>query len=93
MPAGPRSSSEEATMEGTSEVTAVREALAAGRLTVPDPETGFHHAMYAVCPHDGAHAPVRRVVRGSRGAITHVTALCPQCGAEMVPAPEELHLH
>jgi hypothetical protein len=26
-------------MEGTSEVTAVREALDAGRLTVPDPET------------------------------------------------------
>ena len=54
-------------MEGTSEVAAVREALDAGRLTVPDPETGFHHAMYAVCPHDGAHAPVRRVVRGSPG--------------------------
>ena len=80
-------------MEGTSEVAAVREALDAGRLTVPDPETGFHHAMYAVCPHDGTHAPVRRVVRGARGAITQVTARCPQCGAEMTPAPEELHLH
>jgi hypothetical protein len=80
-------------MEGPSEVAAVRAALAAGRLTVPDPETGFHHAMYAVCPHDGAHAPVRRVVRGARGAITHVTARCPQCGAEVVAAPEELHLH
>jgi hypothetical protein len=48
--------------------------------------------MYAVCPHDGAHAPVRRVVRGARGAITQVTARCPQCGAEMAAAPEELHL-
>jgi hypothetical protein len=80
-------------MEGTSEVAAVREALAAGRLIVPDPETGFHHTMYAVCPHDGAHAPVRRVERGTRGAITQVTALCPHCGAEITPAPEELHLH
>ena len=80
-------------MEGPSEVAAVREALAAGRLTVPDPETGFHHAMYAVCPHDGTHAPVRRVERRARGAITQVTARCPRCGAEVVAAPEELHLH
>jgi nitrite reductase/ring-hydroxylating ferredoxin subunit len=79
-------------MEGTSEAAAVREALDAGRLTVPDPKTGFQHAMYAVCPHDGAHASVRRVVRGARGAITQVTAVCPQCGTEVVAAPEELHL-
>jgi hypothetical protein len=94
MPARLRGCSKEATMEeGTREVAAVREALAAGRLTVPDPETGFHHSMYAVCPQDGTHAPVRRVVRGARGAITQVTALCPRCGAETAPAPEELHLH
>jgi hypothetical protein len=93
VPARPRGSSEEATMEGTSELASVREALDAGRLTVPDSETGFHHAMYAVCPHDGTHASVRRVVRGARGAITQVTALCPRCGAEITPAPEELHLH
>jgi hypothetical protein len=79
-------------MEGTDEYVAVREALAAGRLTVPDPESGFHHPMYAVCPRDGAHAPVRRVVRGARGAITEVTARCPRCGAEMIAAPEELRL-
>ena len=79
-------------MEGTHEVLTVKGALAAGRLTVPDPETGFHHPMYAVCPNDGEHAPVRRVVRGARGAITEVTARCPRCGAEVVAAPEELHL-
>jgi nitrite reductase/ring-hydroxylating ferredoxin subunit len=79
-------------MEGTSEAAAVREALDAGRLTVPDPKTGFQHAMYAVCPHDGAHASVRRVVRGARGAITQETAVCQQCGTEVVAAPEELHL-
>ena len=51
-------------MEGTNEVAAVREALDAGRLTVPDPETGFHHGMYATCPNNGEHAQVRRVERG-----------------------------
>ncbi len=79
-------------MEGTSEAGAVREALAAGRLTVPDPKTGFHHTMYAVCPQDGAQAMVRRVERGPRGAITQVTARCPQCGQEVRAKAEELHL-
>ncbi len=79
-------------MEGTSETVAVRDALAAGRLTVPDPKTGFHHPMYAVCPRDGAHALVRRVERGPRGAIIQVTARCPQCGAEVRTTAEELHL-
>jgi hypothetical protein len=74
------------------EAAAVRGALAEGRLDVPDPATGFHHAMYAVCPTDGTHAPVRRVVRGARGAITQVTAKCPRCGTEITATPEELHL-
>ena len=79
-------------MEGTSEAVAVKEALAAGRLTVPDPKTGFHHTMYAVCPQDGAQAVVRRVERGPRGAITEVVARCPQCGQEVRTTAEELHL-
>ena len=79
-------------MEGNSEVTAVREALNAGRLTVPDPETGFHHPMYAVCPQDGVRAMVRRVELGPRGAITQVTARCSQCGREVRAKAEQLHL-
>ena len=79
-------------MEGTRDAAAVREALAAGRLTVPDPTTGFHHPLYATCPKDGGRAPVRRVVRGARGAITQVTARCPRCGAEVTAAPEDLQL-
>ena len=79
-------------MEATGEVGAVREALAAGRLTVPDPKTGFHHTVYAVCPQEGAPALVRRVERGPRGAITQVTARCPQCGQEVKATAEELHL-
>ncbi len=79
-------------MEATSEAVAVREALAAGRLTVPDPKTGFHHSMYAVCPQEGAQAVARRVERGPRGAITQVTARCPRCGQEVRATAEELHL-
>lgn len=74
------------------EPAAIREALAAGRLSVADPESGFQHSMYAACPHDGTHAEVRRIVRGGRGAITQVMARCPVCGAEFVATPEELHL-
>ncbi len=79
-------------MEGTTEIAAVQEALAAGRLTVPDAETGFHHPIYAVCPNDGQHVMVRRVVRGARGAITEVIARCPQCGTQFTAEPHQLHL-
>jgi hypothetical protein len=74
------------------EATAVRAALDAGRLTVPDPKSGFQHSMYATCPNDGTHVPARRIVREAGGAITQVTAKCPQCGAEFSPTPDELHL-
>ena len=80
-------------MEGSSEVAASASRTAAGRFTVPDAETGFHHSMYAVCPPDGAHAPVRRVVCGAGRAITQVTVLCPECDTKVLPAPEGLHLH
>jgi len=78
--------------EPAGEAAAVRSALDAGRLTVPDPKSGFQHPMYATCPHDGTHVPARRIVREARGSITQVTAKCPQCGAEFTVPPEELHL-
>ena len=76
----------------TGEFEAVQGALAAGRLSVPDPETGFHHRMYATCPNDGVHAQVRRVERGPKGAIVRVTVRCPRCHTEFDAAPESLHL-
>ena len=79
-------------MLSTGEHEAVQQALAAGRLTVPDPETGFHHTLYAECPKDGERAMVRRVVRGPKGAITQLTMRCPRCGNEFTAAPESLHL-
>jgi len=76
----------------TSEVEAVQQALAAGRITVPNPETGFHRALFAICPNDGGRAQVRRVVRDARGAITQVTVRCPQCHNEFAPGLESLRL-
>jgi hypothetical protein len=75
-----------------SESAAVRAALDAGRLTVPDPTSGFQHPMYAECPNDGTHSLARRIVRDARGSITEVTAKCPQCHAEFTATPEKLHL-
>lgn len=80
-------------MLSTGEREAVQQALAAGRLTVPDPKTGFQHWMYASCPDDGEHAPVRRIARGAKGAITQVTMRCPRCQKEFTASPEALHLH
>ena len=81
-------------MEGTSELASVREALDAGRLTVPDRRDRLP-------PRDVRRLPARRHprlgaarrARAPGGAITQVTALCPRCGAEIMQAPEELHLH
>ena len=39
----------------------IEDALAAGRLSVPD-EHGFHHSMYAVCSQDGVHAHPDRTI-------------------------------
>jgi len=80
------------THEPAGEAAAIRAALDAGRLTVPDPKSGFHHPMYAICPNDGTHTSARRIVRDARGAITQVTTKCPQCGTEFIVTPEELHL-
>jgi len=78
--------------DSAGETAAVRAALDAGKLTVPDPKSGFQHAIYATCPHDGTHVSARRIVREAHGAITQVTAKCPQCGAEFTATPDELHL-
>jgi hypothetical protein len=71
---------------------AVLQALAAGRLTVADPATGYQRSMYARCPNDGALVPIRRVVRGPGGAITEVRMRCSSCGQEFSPPPAALFL-
>jgi hypothetical protein len=71
---------------------AIRQALAAGQLTVADPTTGYHRALYAPCPADGQPAAVWRVVKEHGGAITQLTMRCARCGGDFVAAPEALYL-
>jgi hypothetical protein len=78
---------------GASDYDAVVQALAAGKLTVPDPATGYQRSVYARCPNDGEEVSVRRVVRGSGGAITEITMRCTSCGQEFSPATSTLYLH
>jgi hypothetical protein len=71
---------------------AIQQALAAGQLTVADPATGYHRALYAPCPADGQGAAVWRVVKEHGGAITGLTMRCARCGGEFAAAPEALYL-
>jgi hypothetical protein len=71
---------------------AIRQALAAGQLTVTDPATGYHRPLAAPCPGDGQAASVWRVVRGPAHAITAVVLRCPSCGTEFTPTAESLYL-
>ena len=71
---------------------AIRQALAAGQLTVADPATGYHRTLYAPCPADGQGAAVWRVVKEQGRAITQLTMRCARCGGDFVAAPEALYL-
>jgi len=70
----------------------VEQALAAGRLTVVDPATGYHRSMYAACPRDGSAAAVWRIARGAGGAVIELTMHCSQCGHEFKAAREAIFL-
>lgn len=70
----------------------VSRLLAAGQTVYIDAATGRHQALYATCPTDGQPAGVRRISRGSGGAIVEAVMRCSRCGAEFTAAPEALSL-
>jgi hypothetical protein len=72
---------------------AITQALAAGKITVPDSATGYQRSIYADCPHDGQPVMIRRVVRSMGGAITEIIMRCSTCGQEFSPQREQLYLH
>lgn len=60
----------------------IADALAAGRLAVPD-EHGFLHGIYTICPQDGIRAYPHRTVRAQdvHGyAFTQIVVRCFGCG-------------
>ncbi len=72
----------------------IEDALAAGRLSVPD-EHGFHHGMYAVCSEDGVRAHPDRTIwkRDLRGHyIESVIVRCYRCGRRWQASSAEIHL-
>ena len=80
------------TTVSTTDAEAVRQALAAGQITVPDPTTGYHRSMYADCPADGQPARIRQIVREHGREITSVTMSCSRCANEFVASVESLYL-
>jgi len=70
---------------------AVKQALAAGHLVVPDERTGYQRSMYADCP-QGHAAGVHRVVRLHQPEIAEVTMRCATCGAEFNAPSEAIYL-
>jgi predicted RNA-binding Zn-ribbon protein involved in translation (DUF1610 family) len=71
---------------------AIKNALHAGQLTVPDTSTGYHRSMYADCPSCGQSAGIRRIVREHGGEITGVTMYCPRCAKEFTASVDSLYL-
>jgi hypothetical protein len=70
----------------------VKQALAAGQITVPDLSTGYHRTMYADCPADGQPARIRQIVREHGREITSVTMYCSRCANEFIAPVESLYL-
>ncbi len=73
------------------DVEAVRKALQAGQITVPDPATGYNRSMHANCPDDDTPAGIYMTTRQG-GAISEVTFRCPACGRHFTAGPEEIYL-
>lgn len=56
----------------------IEEMLSKGQLSIPDPETGFHHSIYASCPKCGDQSSVNRIERSGL-SITRVIFRCSIC--------------
>jgi len=63
------------------ELQRIQEMLSRGQLSISDPATGFHHALYAHCPKHGHDSLVHRTER-SGIAITRVVFRCPICSED-----------
>jgi len=78
-------------MGQASQVEQIKQMLSAGRLTIPDPATGYHRALYARCPKDRHDSSVYRIERSGE-AITRVVFRCPICNEQFDTVPQKMFL-
>jgi hypothetical protein len=78
-------------MSTKSEISLIKQALAAGRLTVPDKSTGYYRSIYACCPAEGHESPVHRIER-SGNSISRVIFQCPICSGQFDMQPKNMFL-
>lgn len=69
----------------------IQEMLSRGQLSIPDPETGFHHSVYASCPKCGDQSSANRVDRSGL-AITRVVFRCTICCEDFVADVDSMFL-
>ena len=78
-------------MARKSDLEKIKQMLASGRLTSPDPVTGFHRALYTHCPKDRHDCSVYRIDRSGE-VITQVVFRCPICGEQFTAGPVKMFL-
>jgi hypothetical protein len=78
-------------MAKRSDLEIIKQMLSSGRLTIPDPDTGFHRALYSHCPKGKHDCSVHRIDR-SGVAITQVVFRCPICTEQFIAGPEKMFL-
>jgi hypothetical protein len=81
-------------LQQTNDRRRIEDALAAGRLSVPD-EHGFLHGIYAICPRDGIRAYPHRTVRAQDvhgNAFAQVVVRCFSCGRSWAATADNIHL-
>jgi hypothetical protein len=78
-------------MAKRSESSTIKQMLSSGRLTIADPDTGFHRALYSLCPNDKNECSVHRIDRAGN-AIIQVVFRCPICANEFTASPGKMFL-
>jgi hypothetical protein len=78
-------------MAKRSDLEIIKQMLSSGRLTIPEPDTGFHRTIYSKCPKDRHECSVHRIDRSGE-AITRVVFRCPICTEQFIAGPEKMFL-
>lgn len=69
----------------------IREALSKGQVSVPDPTTGFHRAIYGRCTNCGLESEAYKWDKLGDG-ISRVIFDCPSCSTNFEAPPDQMVL-